>query len=90
MPPKPKHPKVVIKKLGRERAWGTYCDWEIEIDPRSTGKARLETLIHEYGHHLDPSLPEKVVTKNAKLLADFLHKHNVRIIEPNDKGLNEI
>ena len=89
MPPKPKHPKVVIKKLGREKAWGMYSLDEIEIDPRTTGKARIEVLVHEYLHHLDPALPEKTVTNNAKKLADFLHKHNVRIIEPNNKGLNE-
>ena len=88
MPPKPKHPKVVIKKLGREKAWGTYCDNEIEIDPRTKGKARLEVLVHEYLHHLDPSATEATVTRNAKLLADFLHKNHVRITEPESIGLN--
>jgi hypothetical protein len=38
-----KHPKVVIKKLGRNQAWGQY--WEhnntIEIDDRAKGKAIL-------------------------------------------------
>ena len=86
---KPRHPKVTLRKLGRERAWGLYSLDEIEIDPRTTGKARLEVLIHEYDHHLDPSLPEKTVASNAKKLTDFLHKHHVRIIEPNNKGLNE-
>ena len=80
---------MTLRKLGRERAWGLYSLDEIEIDPRTTGKARLEVLIHEYDHHLDPSLPEKTVASNAKKLADFLHKHHVRIIEPNNKGLNE-
>lgn len=88
MSSKPRHPKVILKKLGRERAWG-YYDGEICIDPATKGKARLEVLIHEFSHHLRPSYTEAVVTRDSKLLADFLHKHNVRIIEPHDKGLNE-
>ena len=88
MPPKPRHPKVVIKKLGRERAWGMYSLDEIEIDPRTKGKARIEVLVHEYLHHLDPSTPEATVTRHAKLLADFLHKNHVRITEPESKSLN--
>ena len=84
---KPRHPKVIIKKLGRERAYG-YYDGEIYIDPRTKGKARLEVLVHEYLHHLDPSATEATVTRNAKLLADFLHKNHVRITEPESIGLN--
>ena len=80
---------MVIKKLGRERAWGFYCDGEIHIDPATKGKARLEVLIHEMMHHLRPSYTEAVVSRDSKLLADFLHKHDVRVTEPHDKGLNE-
>lgn len=39
-----KHPKVIVKKLGRSKAWGQY--WEhnntIEIDDRAKGKVILE------------------------------------------------
>ena len=84
----PRHPKVILKKLGRERAYG-YYDGDIYIDPATKGKARLEVLIHEFMHHLRPAYTEAVVTRDSKLLADFLHKHDVRVTEPHDKGLNE-
>ena len=87
MSSKPRHPRVILKKLGRERAWG-YYDGEIHIDPATKGKARLEVLIHEYMHHLQPSYTEDTVTRDAKLLADFLHKNHVRITEPESIGLN--
>lgn len=84
---KPRHPKVIIKKLGRERAWG-YYDGRIYIDPATKGQARLEVLIHEYMHHLRPAYTEETVTRDAKLLADFLHQNHVRMTEPESTGLN--
>lgn len=87
-PRKIKHPKVILRKLGREKAYG-YYDGRIYIDPGTRGRARLEVMIHEYLHHLDPALPEETVTSHAHKLADFLHIHHVRITEPEAQGLNE-
>lgn len=82
------HPRVVVKKLGKERAWGIY-NGVITIDPRARGKAKLEVLIHEYFHHLWPKMSEEEVTRNAAKLADFLHRQNVRMIESERKSLRE-
>lgn len=83
-----KHPRVVVRNLGKRRAWGLY-DGTIWIDPRSKGKARLEVLIHEYFHHLWPDMPEDEVGAKSALLADFLHRQHTRIIEPESKSLKE-
>ena len=80
----PRHPKVTNRKLGRERADGLYhSDGMIEIDDRLKGKLRLETLIHEYFHHLDPEAVEEIINRKAAFMADFLWKNNVRIIDSN-------
>jgi hypothetical protein len=86
--PAPRHPRVVVQKLGKRRAWGLY-DGTIWVDPRSRGKARLEVLIHEYFHHLWPDMPEEEVEAKSALLADFLHEQHVRITESETKSLNE-
>ena len=78
----PKHPPVKSRKLGREKADGLYhSDGLIEIDERLTGKKRLDTLIHEYWHHLEPESEEEPINKKAALMADFLWKNRVRIID---------
>jgi hypothetical protein len=78
----PKHPRVKSRKLGREKAAGLYhSDGLIEIDERLTGKERLDTLIHEYWHHLDAEADEETINKKAALMADFLWKNRVRIID---------
>lgn len=75
-------PQIRERKLGREKADGLYhSDGLIEIDPRLRGSVRLETLIHEYIHHLQPEAEEKTVDKQAKQLSAFLWKNNVRIID---------
>lgn len=82
MAPKRKHPKVIERKLGRERALGMcYSDGLIEIDERIKGKLRLDTLIHEYLHHKSPKMREKAVNSLASSLADFLWQNKVRIID---------
>lgn len=84
-----RHPRVRIAKLGKNRAWGLY-DGTIHIDPRTKGKARLEVLIHEMAHHLWPEMSEEEVTDKAARLSDFLHRQNVRIIEPEKKSLKDL
>lgn len=79
-----KHPKVVIKKLGRQQAYGQYVvdAGVIEIDPRTKGKKHLEVMIHEYLHHLHPEWTEEKVTSTAEVLSDFLWKNHYRRVEP--------
>lgn len=77
------HPKVIKKKLGKERAWGQYHQSKnvIEIDERLKGKKKLEILTHEYLHHIYPFMDEITVAKSAKDISDFLWKHDVRFME---------
>lgn len=70
-----KVPKVVIRKLGREKALGqAYVDYNlIEIDPRhKTAKSLLDTELHEFFHIRHPEWSEKKVIKEAKATRDFL------------------
>jgi hypothetical protein len=72
-------PTVVERKLGRHKADGLYWpDGTIEIDPRVTGKRKLEVLIHEWTHHRQPHWTEEHVTKESRLLANFLWSQGVR------------
>lgn len=78
----PRAPKIIERKLGRERADGLcHSDGLIEIDERLKGKARLDTLIHELVHSFDGSLTEEYVTKLATYIADNLYRNRVRVIE---------
>jgi hypothetical protein len=89
--PRRKHepPRVIMVKLGRERAHGIafYKENLIALDERLHGLPKLETLIHEWMHIYDWVIPEQTVDAFARKLAVFLHKHGVRIIEQGDKPL---
>ena len=77
-----KPPKIIERKLGRERADGLcHSDGLIEIDERLKGKARLDTLIHELVHSFDGSLTEEYVTNIAQYIAENLYRNRVRVIE---------
>ncbi len=79
---KPKLPVVVERKLGRHQALGLcHPNGKIEIDPRLTGKLRLDTLIHEYLHFQFPCLTEEFVDSEASNMARFLWKHGVRTLD---------
>lgn len=70
-----KPPKVVIRKLGREKALGiAYTDHnQIHIDPRQKiAKNRFDTEIHEFLHIRFPDWSETKVRKEAKAMRDFL------------------
>jgi hypothetical protein len=78
-----KHPKVIYKKLGKERAWGQYLEQEniIEVDERLAGKHKLEIFIHERTHCHFKQMSEEDVTKFAESMADFLWKHHFRFVD---------
>lgn len=73
-----KHPPVIVKKLGRHNAWGTYHNGVIEIDPRAKNQTELRVLIHEYLHHLHSEWTEEKVDKDSRILADFLWRMGYR------------
>jgi hypothetical protein len=81
--PQKKHPKVIVKKLGKERAWGQYheADNVIEFDSRLVGKKKLEVYIHERTHAHFKDMSEEDVTKFASVMADFLWKNHVRFVD---------
>jgi hypothetical protein len=75
--------KLEDKKLGRERNDGQaiFADKKIEIDPRLSTKARLNIVLHEGIHILDPNLPELKVRAYANRLSDLLWRDRWRRIE---------
>lgn len=72
--------KIVIRKLGRERALGQAFESDnlIEIDPRQSEKEFLSTVIHETLHILFPNLSEKMIIKNEKSMCDVIWKLGYR------------
>ena len=78
-----KQPKVVFKKLGKEKAWGRYFSDKnlIEIDERLKGKKLLEIYVHEFLHHLFPNFSEDEIVRLGRELTEYLWKHNYRKID---------
>jgi len=77
-----KAPRVVERKLGRYKAWGTCSsDGEIEIDPRQKPKEYLDTLLHELLHWVVPKMSERKVRASARLITHELWKRGFRKIE---------
>jgi len=75
--------KVIIRNLGRQKAFG-LADTEkkiIEIDPRQKPKQYLDTLIHESLHVSFPEMSETKVSKAAKEIRDIVWDHNYRWVD---------
>lgn len=85
--PKRKQPKVIIRKLGKEKAWGQFIEDEniIEIDPRLRGKHKLEIYLHELYHWFNPKATEEEVIRFQKEFGNFLWRHNLRFVENHAK-----
>jgi len=74
--------KVVVKKLGREGAFG-QADFDtgvIEVDPRQDSKEMLDTIVHETLHLLNRSWKESRIKKQTKSIARALWKSGYRRI----------
>jgi hypothetical protein len=69
-----KQPKVIERKLGREKVVGLayYDENLIEIDPRQDAFNYFETAIHERMHLLFPKLSERQITIKSHEMAKFL------------------
>lgn len=73
-------PKVIIKKLGRQKLFGRalHDENEIHIDPRQTEREFLGTLIHEATHIACPYFNEEEVLKIEAVLAGVLWEQGYR------------
>ena len=91
MPKKSRSPKVIYRKLGKEKAWGQATHDErsplIEIDPRLGAKRQLEVLIHEASHLAIPEASESKIDAIGKYICDVLWKQNYRrvMLDKNSK-----
>jgi len=73
------HIRVVEKKLGQERAWGTSdTTGLIELDERLCESDRLTVLVHEGCHVADPELTEAHVCRLGKVLGPLLWSQGYR------------
>ncbi len=74
--------KVIKRKLARQKAWGlSHSDGVIEIDERLKGRKKLEILIHEAMHILNPEMSEDEVVRQSKALTKLLWKEGYRWID---------
>ena len=75
--------KVVYRKLGKERADGQALieDGIIEIDPRLKGRRKMEVLIHEAIHLLNPDFSETKVVEQGRRIANLLWKQHFRQVD---------
>lgn len=75
-------PRVRIreKRLGREGALGQAWHGEnvVEIDPRQSESERLDTLIHELLHLMEPEWEEEKVESCASWLASLVWRQGYR------------
>jgi hypothetical protein len=77
--PKQKRIRVIEKKLGHERAWGTSdTTGLIELDERLGEADRLTVLIHEGIHVADPILTEEQVCRLGKVVGPLLWSQGYR------------
>lgn len=75
--------KVVYRKLGKERADGQALmeSNTIEIDPRLKGRRKMEILIHEAIHLLNPEMSESKVLEQGRKIANLLWKQHFRQVD---------
>ena len=74
--------RIVERRLGREKALGQA--WVgaglVEVDPRQPERERLDTIVHELLHHLEPDWDEQRVAVSAAWLATVLWRQGYRRI----------
>lgn len=77
----PQIKEVIVRKLGREKAYGLsykgFGEIHIHSDIKS-GKEELETWLHEMLHIINPNFSEKRVTNDAKKMTNILWKQGYR------------
>ena len=75
--------KVVIRKLGKEQAFGIAWTSEnkLEIDERLRGYNYLLYLLHEHFHLKHPDWSETKIKKESSITARFLWSMGFRLVE---------
>jgi hypothetical protein len=80
-----KLPKVIRRKLGKEKCYGLYVESKIHLEERLKGKKELEVLIHEMDHHLHQQLDEETIIKIARQKAELLWREGYRKVDTNEQ-----
>lgn len=72
--------RIMEKRLGRERALGQAWQGDnvVEIDPRQCESERLDTLIHELLHLMEPEWSEEKVEEVANWMSRILWRQGYR------------
>ena len=74
--------KIKYCKLGKQKVWGVaHSDGLIEIDERLKGKKKLEIIIHEVMHLLNPTDEEDEVVRKSVLLTNTLWHERYRVVD---------
>lgn len=74
--------KIKYCKLGKQKVWGfAHSDGLIEIDERLKGKKKMEIIIHEVMHLLNPSDDEEEVVRKSVLLTNTLWHEKYRVVD---------
>lgn len=76
-------PRIVHRKLGRERNWGEQWPGTslIFLDPRMRSYRYLDTLIHEMLHLFFPELNERTVTLLATKMSKEIWRRRYRRLD---------
>ena len=74
--------KIKYAKLGKQKVWGfAHSDGLIEVDERLKGKKKMEIIIHEIVHLLNPEDSEEEVVRKSVILTNTLWHEKYRMIE---------
>ena len=74
--------KIKYCKLGKQKVWGfAHSDGLIEIDERLKGKKKLEIIINEVMHLLNPTDEEDEVVRKSVLLTNTLWHEKYRVVD---------
>lgn len=74
--------KIKYSKLGKQKVWGfAHSDGLIEVDERLKGKKKMEIIIHEVMHLLNPEDEEEEVVRKSVILTNTLWHEKYRMIE---------
>lgn len=75
-----KRVKVIYRKLGRQKIYG-QADTYAEVDERLKGAKRLEIIIHESLHVIEPNMSEADVERISIRLTKTLWHEGYRLID---------
>lgn len=80
--------KIKYSKLGKQKVWGfAHSDGLIEVDERLKGKKKMEIIIHEAMHLLNPEDSEEEVVRKSVILTNTLWYEKYRMIEDHTQDI---